>query len=303
MNDLKFTVFYDGSCPLCTREISFYKKIDKADAIFWVDVSACLASEVVPGLPKKLALEKFHVQSCEGELISGGTAFAVLWTKLPGFKILGNFCLSWPIKYFLPYLYSMFLFLRPLLQKIVKLSVRSTVGKKPSIYPGWIVKELRSNHAGELGATKIYEAIIKFSKSTEIKSVAKTHLKIEYKHLDKLNRILPVDDRSNLLPIWMVCGYVAGAISAMMGANAVYNAIATIELFVEKHYAKQISEISKLGEFPNLLKVLQDCHKDELTHLNDAIAMRASSTSSLVKFWCSLINIGSVAAVSVSRQI
>ena len=30
---MKLTVFYDGSCPLCTREIAFYRHKDGADQI------------------------------------------------------------------------------------------------------------------------------------------------------------------------------------------------------------------------------------------------------------------------------
>ena len=32
-------VFYDGACPLCIREIAFYKRRKGADGVTWVDVS------------------------------------------------------------------------------------------------------------------------------------------------------------------------------------------------------------------------------------------------------------------------
>ena len=86
----KLQVFYDGSCPLCAREIAFYRRRQGADGICWVDVSASELPEVSPGLSKDRALSRFHVRSGDGTLVSGGAAFAELWTALPSFRALGR---------------------------------------------------------------------------------------------------------------------------------------------------------------------------------------------------------------------
>ena len=49
-NKDKLTVFYDGSCPLCAREVAFYQQLRGADGVEWQDVSECEAEEVQPGL-------------------------------------------------------------------------------------------------------------------------------------------------------------------------------------------------------------------------------------------------------------
>ena len=32
-------VFFDGNCPICSREIKVYKKLDKKGEISWYDIS------------------------------------------------------------------------------------------------------------------------------------------------------------------------------------------------------------------------------------------------------------------------
>jgi len=76
------TVFYDGSCPLCTREIAFYRK---------------------------------HAGG--GEIVSGARAFAVMWSALPRFRWLGRAALLTPVTPLLEGAYRLFLPLRPWLQR------------------------------------------------------------------------------------------------------------------------------------------------------------------------------------------
>ncbi len=83
-------VFYDGSCPICSREIGFYQKRSGAEKIDWVDVSKAEAGEVVPGLSKANALDRLHVLNPAGELVSGGAAFTLIWSQLPGFSWLAR---------------------------------------------------------------------------------------------------------------------------------------------------------------------------------------------------------------------
>ena len=110
------TVFYDGSCPLCAREIAFYKRRKGAEKIDWLDASRSKSSEVVPGLTKDKALARFHIRSTDGELVSGGAAFAYLWAALPSFKFIGRIFQAQPFSSCLEGGYRVFLKIRPLLQ-------------------------------------------------------------------------------------------------------------------------------------------------------------------------------------------
>ena len=118
--DKKLTVFYDGACPLCEREIGFYRRRRGADEVRWVDVSAAGDEEVSPGLSRCQAMARFHVRDESGRLVSGGEAFAKLWQALPGFRILGRICRLPPIPWILNWAYDRFLRIRPRLQAWTK---------------------------------------------------------------------------------------------------------------------------------------------------------------------------------------
>jgi predicted DCC family thiol-disulfide oxidoreductase YuxK len=116
----KPTVFYDGSCPLCQREIGYYQGQAGADHVSWVDVSACPAGVVAPDLSQAAAMQRFHVRKSDGTLVSGAAAFAELWLKLPRWSWLGRVAQLPIISTMLEGLYRAFLPMRPTLQKIMR---------------------------------------------------------------------------------------------------------------------------------------------------------------------------------------
>ena len=60
------TVFYDGACPLCRREIAFYRRRRGAARIRWLDISRAPEGEVAPGLSRCAALAR----SCSSRMRS-----------------------------------------------------------------------------------------------------------------------------------------------------------------------------------------------------------------------------------------
>lgn len=110
-------VFFDGSCPMCRREIGFYKRRRGADRVNWVDVSE-ETGQVAPGLSCEAAMARFNVRLPDGEIIDGGAAFAALWKELPAFSWLGRVFSVQPLKWALNGAYNLFLPLRPTLQSL-----------------------------------------------------------------------------------------------------------------------------------------------------------------------------------------
>jgi predicted DCC family thiol-disulfide oxidoreductase YuxK len=113
------TVFFDGSCPLCRREIAFYQRQRGADTINWQDVSSVHGDAcVAPGLDCTTAMQRFHVRNAHGELKSGAAGFAELWTSLPAFAWAGRLARLPGIVHVLELAYRAFLPLRPRLQSM-----------------------------------------------------------------------------------------------------------------------------------------------------------------------------------------
>ena len=112
----RLSVYFDGSCSLCTREIAFYRRCQGAETISWIDASAVSEREVAPGLSKADALARFHVLTAQGEVLSGAAAFSRIWLELPRFRWLGIAGQVRPITWLMEWAYRGFLIFRPALQ-------------------------------------------------------------------------------------------------------------------------------------------------------------------------------------------
>jgi len=111
------TVLYDGSCPICCREISHYKTMDSVGAICWVDVSAPTFVGP-PGQSRDVLMQRFHVIKSSGELVCGAAAFVHLWEQLPRWRGLAKLAQIPFVLNVLEFGYTKFLVVRPKLQRI-----------------------------------------------------------------------------------------------------------------------------------------------------------------------------------------
>jgi len=112
------TVLYDGSCPLCRREVGVYQGLQPSQPIAWQDVSA--ANAPLPGGGQRQTyMARFHVQQADGTLLSGARAFVALWDTLPGWRWLAKLARLPGATPLMEWLYCRFLVVRPWLQKAV----------------------------------------------------------------------------------------------------------------------------------------------------------------------------------------
>ena len=109
------TVMFDGSCPLCRREISVYQSLDPLQTVSWRDVSSDTAGLSPADQSRYMA--RFHVQLEDGRLVSGAAAFVALWLVMPGWRWLGRVGRLPGVTGALELAYRAFLHLRPSLQR------------------------------------------------------------------------------------------------------------------------------------------------------------------------------------------
>ena len=114
--DAAITVYYDGACPVCSREIAVYRRQVGAEQCVWVDASSCAESALGDGLSRDMALARFHVRRADGALVDGMRGFAALWRALPRFAWVGRIASFGFFPALLDAAYSVFLRVRPLWQ-------------------------------------------------------------------------------------------------------------------------------------------------------------------------------------------
>ena len=112
------TVFFDGSCPICSKEIAFYRTRVGADMLSWIDVSDGRTALTQETVSREDLMARFHVQNSDGQLVSGGAAFAELWAALPAFKIFGKLFKLPGFSFLIDIGYDFFLVVRPKVQKL-----------------------------------------------------------------------------------------------------------------------------------------------------------------------------------------
>jgi ubiquinone biosynthesis monooxygenase Coq7 len=169
-----------------------------------------------------------------------------------------------------------------------------------------MVRELRSDHAGETGAVYIYKgitAVARWRQDAELLAFAHQHGDTEAKHLRLLQAWLPAYRPSRLLLPWRIAGWLTGALPALFGRRAVYGTIAAVETFVDVHYQQQIEHLQVHGGPEGLLPLLLRCQADEQHHRDEAAALAGTHKPWLLRLWCSVVGSGSAFAVVLARRI
>ena len=83
-------VFFDGSCPLCRREIAHYRRIDRAKRLHWIDASSEPEALAGYGLDLQRAMTELHVLDSSGQWQRSVDAFIVIWDHLPAYRWLAR---------------------------------------------------------------------------------------------------------------------------------------------------------------------------------------------------------------------
>lgn len=113
----RVTVWYDGDCPLCVREIALMRRLDRRGAIVFEEIQN---SEAACPLDREELLTRFHARDEDGHLVSGAAAFAAMWRAVPLLRPLGLAARYRPVLALLEVGYRGFLRVRPAMQRLAR---------------------------------------------------------------------------------------------------------------------------------------------------------------------------------------
>lgn len=109
----RVTVWHDGACPLCAREIALMRRLDRDARITFVDATTGSCP-----LDRAEMLARLHAREDGGPLLSGAAAFAAMWRAIPLLRPLGLLARNDYVLGLLDRLYARFLRVRPHLQRL-----------------------------------------------------------------------------------------------------------------------------------------------------------------------------------------
>ena len=162
---------------------------------------------------------------------------------------------------------------------------------------------IRVDHAGEFGATKIYDGQIAiFGKNSKIGKTIQHMADQEQEHIDKFNELI-LEHRvrpTALLPIWNVAGFALGASTALMGEKAAMACTVAVEKVIGEHYEEQLSLLE--DDHEDLKKTISKFRDDELEHHDIGIEHDAESAPGY-KIMSKVIEFGCKTAIAISKKV
>ena len=191
-------------------------------------------------------------------------------------------------------------------KKIKKKSiVKKKIAKKSkSTTDKTILDEIiRVDHAGEYGATRIYDGqIAVFGKDSKIGKTIQHMADQEQEHIEKFNELL-IEKRvrpTALLPVWNIAGFALGAGTALMGEKAAMACTVAVEKVIGEHYREQQDLLE--DDEKELKKTIAKFEKDELEHHDIGLEHDAENAPGY-KVMTKVIEIGCKAAIAISKKI
>ena len=162
---------------------------------------------------------------------------------------------------------------------------------------------IRVDHAGEYGATRIYEGQIAiFGKNTKIGKTIQHMADQEQEHIQKFQELI-ISERVRptvLLPLWNIAGYALGAGTAIMGEKAAMACTVAVEKVIGDHYQEQTELLE--DDQKKLKSTINKFAADELEHHDIGIAHEAEKAIGY-KILTKFIELGCKTAISISKKI
>lgn len=86
----QLTIYFDGLCPLCSREINHYRKQTDSHKIKFTDITDSNFDAKSQGLDPIQVHKVMHVKNSDGHIRTGVDAFVAIWEVLPKYNWLAK---------------------------------------------------------------------------------------------------------------------------------------------------------------------------------------------------------------------
>lgn len=164
---------------------------------------------------------------------------------------------------------------------------------------------IRVDQAGEYGATRIYagqRAVMgdRAPHSAEIRAMADQ----EAAHQAVFDAMIAQRGvrPTALQPVWSVAGYALGAATALLGPEAAMACTAAVEEEIDRHYTRQLEDLEREGDDPELAEIIARFRDDEREHRDAALAAGAERAPAY-PLLNAAIRLGCRAAIRLSERI
>lgn len=95
ISDKQLEVFFDGDCPLCTKEIDFVRRLDRKERVLFTDIAAPGFDAASIGRTQDDLMARIQARTADGSFIDGVEVFRRMYaavglsplvalTRLPG---------------------------------------------------------------------------------------------------------------------------------------------------------------------------------------------------------------------------
>lgn len=86
---MKITVFFDGACPICVREVKRWRNAPFSCPVEWFDITGQEEALQARGIDPRRAMLQLHIQTESGQTFVSIDSYALLLKQLPRWRWLG----------------------------------------------------------------------------------------------------------------------------------------------------------------------------------------------------------------------
>lgn len=165
---------------------------------------------------------------------------------------------------------------------------------------------VRVDHAGELGADRIYAGQMAVLGNTPMGPTIQHMWDQEKKHRAKFEELIRKYRArpTVLVPVWNIAGFLLGAGTALMGEKAAMACTVAVETVIVEHYNDQLRNLMEIDETVDeeLLETIKTFRDEEQEHHDTGIEHGAEQAP----FYATLteiIKLGCKTAISISKVV